>query len=178
MQGCPSRFSSKIAKNHTCSIELPLSIFFKNSQKSHNFNRDTPIDFLQKKPKITHFHYGYTYRFSSKWKPLCFINFFFDFWFAVEDLTATKNQISRSVHGVSIILAEKHGLNHYRKQPIFSEIWLKIIGSTLSEIFFFSQNMFQGHRVFTENRSFWAKFASKAQCYFYETFSVKPQSKA
>ena len=30
------------------SIGLPLSIFFKNRQKLHIFNRVTPIDFLQK----------------------------------------------------------------------------------------------------------------------------------
>ena len=143
----PYRFSPKISKNHTFSIELHLSIWFKNSQKSHTFNRVTPIDFLPKKPKITHFQCGYTYRFSSKGEP---------------DLDPNINQISGSVQGVSIILAEKHGLNHYRKKPIFSETWLKIIGSTLSETVFFSQNMFQEHRVFIENRWFWAKFASRA----------------
>ena len=30
------------------------------------FNRVTPIDFLQKQPKNTHFQQGYLYRFSSK----------------------------------------------------------------------------------------------------------------
>ena len=162
-QGYPYRFSSKKAKNHTFSIQLPLSIFSKNSQKSHTFNRVTPIDFLPKKPKITHFQCSYTYRFSSKGEP---------------DRDRNINQISGSVHGVSIILAEKHGLNHYRKKPIFSETWLKIVGSTLSETVFFSQNMFQEHRVFIENRSFWAKFASKTQGYFYQKFSVKPQPSA
>ena len=54
----PYRFSPKISKNHTFSIELHLSIWFKNSQKSHTFNRVTPIDFLPKKTKITHFQQG------------------------------------------------------------------------------------------------------------------------
>ena len=65
-QSYPYRFSSKIANNHTISIWLPLSIFFKKSQKSHIFNTVTPIDFLQKYPKITHFQQSYIYRFGSK----------------------------------------------------------------------------------------------------------------